>query len=85
MIIYFRSNGVITDSCKSIVKCYPEVPAVLKNLYDSGYTLGIASRTTEIKGANQLIQLFGWEKYFQYKEIFPGSKVTHFKKYVLCI
>ncbi|XP_030745979.1 magnesium-dependent phosphatase 1-like [Sitophilus oryzae] len=71
-------NGSIVDSYGSKIKCYPEVPEVLSNLKALGYELGVASRTSEIKGAEQLIQLFGWEKYFTYKEIFPGSKVTHF-------
>jgi hypothetical protein len=39
-------------------------------------------RTDEIRGAKQLVDLFGWEKYFKYKEIYPGCKKTHFKKYV---
>lgn len=65
------------------IKCYPEVPEVLETLYNKGYTLAVASRTSEIKGARQLIELFGWEKYFRYKEIFPGCKVQHFKKYAI--
>ncbi|KAG5883830.1 hypothetical protein JTB14_033751 [Gonioctena quinquepunctata] len=72
------SNGTITDSAGTRITCYPHVPEVLKNLYEEGYTMAIASRTTELKGACQLIQLFGWEKYFRHKEIFPGGKVTHF-------
>lgn len=68
------------DSYGSKIKCYAEVPEVLKNLKEQGYEIGVASRTSEIKGAQQLIELFGWDKYFTYKEIFPGSKVTHFNK-----
>ncbi|KMQ96579.1 magnesium-dependent phosphatase 1-like protein [Lasius niger] len=48
------------------------------HLLEEGYELGVASRTSEIKGAKQLLDLFGWKKYFKYVEIFPGSKVTHF-------
>ncbi|KAJ8927912.1 hypothetical protein NQ314_019542 [Rhamnusium bicolor] len=73
------STGEIFDSFGSKIKCYPEVPEVLKNLHDEGYILGVASRTGEIQGAKQLMTLFGWDKYFSYKEIFPGSKTTHFK------
>ncbi|XP_023027244.1 magnesium-dependent phosphatase 1 [Leptinotarsa decemlineata] len=71
-------SGTITDSLGTKVTCYPQVPEVLKNLHEEGYILAVASRTSEIKGARQLIQLFGWDKYFKYKEIFPGKKVTHF-------
>lgn len=53
---------------------------MLQRLYDEGYILAVASRTGEMKGANQLLKLFGWEKYFKYKEIYPGSKVNHFKR-----
>ena len=38
------------------------------------------SRTGEINGAEQLLHLFDWNKYFTYKEIYPGSKVRHFAK-----
>lgn len=54
------------------------MPNVLKQLSEEGYELGVASRTSEIQGAKQLLDLFDWKKYFKYIEIFPGSKVTHF-------
>lgn len=81
--IFVSSNGTITDRHKEVIECYPEVPEVLKSLHKNGYTLAVASRTSEVKGAKQLIELFGWDKYFTYQEIFPGCKVTHFKKYVI--
>lgn len=57
---------------------YPEVPKVLDSLHKSGYELAVASRTGEINAANQLLELFDWNRYFKYKEIYPGCKVTHF-------
>lgn len=62
------------------IKCYNEVPEVLKRLHSEGYILTVASRTSEIDGANQLIKLYGWDKYFSIFEIYPGSKITHFNK-----
>lgn len=56
------------------------MPDILKQLSNEGYELGVASRTSEIQGAKQLLNLFNWDKYFKYKEIYPGSKVTHFSK-----
>ncbi|KAF2351849.1 HAD-superfamily phosphatase subfamily IIIC [Trinorchestia longiramus] len=74
------SKGTVVDNSGRTVKHYPEVPEVLADLHSQGYELGVASRTSEIPGANQLIKLFGWDKYFSYKEIYPGCKITHFKK-----
>lgn len=68
------------DAHDCTIKYYTDVPNILKQLLEEGYELGVASRTSEIKGAKQLLDLFGWKKYFKYVEIFPGSKVTHFLK-----
>nr|CAD7394900.1 unnamed protein product [Timema cristinae] len=70
----------VVDSRGEIIRYYPEVPEVLKKLANDGFILAVASRTSEIKGANQLLKLFDWDQYFKYKEIYPGSKVTHFNK-----
>uniref|UniRef100_A0A1Y1KMZ2 Magnesium-dependent phosphatase 1 n=1 Tax=Photinus pyralis TaxID=7054 RepID=A0A1Y1KMZ2_PHOPY len=75
------SSGKIVDARGATISCYKEVPKVLKKLNEDGYTLGVASRTSEIQGANQLIKLFGWSKYFKYKEIYPGSKTAHFARF----
>ena len=77
MFLYFRSGNVI-DSLGNKINYYSEVPEVLESLHKEGYKLGIASRTGEIDGANQLLELFDWNKYFTYKQIYPGCKITHF-------
>ncbi|RWS30481.1 magnesium-dependent phosphatase 1-like isoform X1 [Leptotrombidium deliense] len=43
--------------------------------------MGVASRTEYPEGANQLLHLFGFEKLFKFKEIYPGCKVTHFEQF----
>ncbi|CAG9827773.1 unnamed protein product [Diabrotica balteata] len=73
-----NSNGVVVDSCNYAIDYYPQVPQILQKLYDEEYTLGVASRISETKGARQLLKLFEWDKYFSYLEIFPGKKTKHF-------
>ncbi|KAI4471718.1 magnesium-dependent phosphatase 1 mdp1 [Holotrichia oblita] len=73
-------NGDIVDAYDEKIRCYPQAPQVLNKLHVEGYVLGVASRTSEIEGANQLLKLFDWEKYFTYKEIYPGCKITHFTR-----
>ncbi|XP_011688886.1 PREDICTED: magnesium-dependent phosphatase 1-like isoform X2 [Wasmannia auropunctata] len=72
------AQNKVVDLYGHTIRHYSDVPDVLKQLSGEGYELGVASRTTQIKGAKQLIDLFGWKKYFKYVEIFPGSKVAHF-------
>lgn len=73
-----KGNDVV-DAHGHIIRYYKEVPEILKRLSEE-YELGVASRTSEIQGAKQLLNLFNWDKYFKYKEIYPGSKVSHFSK-----
>lgn len=42
--------------------------------------MSVASRTSEVDGAEQLLKLFDWNKFFQNKQIYPGSKDTHIKR-----
>uniref|UniRef100_A0A0P4WZA3 Magnesium-dependent phosphatase 1 n=2 Tax=Scylla olivacea TaxID=85551 RepID=A0A0P4WZA3_SCYOL len=73
-------KGQVVDMYNKKIKYYAEVPEVLKWLHKEGYVLAAVSRTGEIKGANQLLELFDWDKCFTYKEIYPGCKITHFNR-----
>lgn len=75
-----RKKDEIVDAHGQIIRHYKDVPDILNKLSEEGYELGVASRTSEIKGAKQLLNLLDWEKYFKYKEIYPGSKTTHFSQ-----
>lgn len=37
-------------------------------------------RTEDPPAAKELLKVLNIDWYFSYKEIYPGSKVTHFKK-----
>ncbi|XP_078190752.1 magnesium-dependent phosphatase 1 isoform X1 [Callithrix jacchus] len=74
------SNGTVRDRRGQDVRLYPEVPEVLKRLQSLGVPSAAASRTGEIEGANQLLELFDLIRYFVHREIYPGSKVTHFER-----
>ncbi|KAG8033978.1 hypothetical protein G9C98_008459 [Cotesia typhae] len=77
---FCRKNGKVVDARGKKIKFYEQVPEILENLVSQGIEIGIASRTSEIKGAYQLLKLFNWEKYIKYTEIYPGCKITHFNK-----
>jgi len=76
--IITHRNGKVVDRNGREIKHFPEVPALLQRLVAEGFEIAAASRTHEVDGAHQLLQLFGWEQYFSYKEIYPGCKITHF-------
>ncbi|CAH1780038.1 unnamed protein product, partial [Owenia fusiformis] len=74
-----KGDGKIYDNYNKHIKPFPDVPNILEQLHSEGYKLGAASRTTCTDEAKQLVKLLDWEKYFHYKEIYPGCKVAHFK------
>lgn len=76
-----KGNGKVYDFRGSEVKHYSEVPDVLKQLQNDGYKLGIASRTGATEDGKKLVELFGWEEYFQFSEIYPGGKTEHFSRF----
>ncbi|XP_045756556.1 magnesium-dependent phosphatase 1 isoform X1 [Mirounga angustirostris] len=74
------SDGAVRDRRGRAVRLYPEVPDVLQRLRDLDVPMAAASRTGEIEGANQLLELFDLDRYFAHREIYPGSKVAHFER-----
>ncbi|XP_059807467.1 magnesium-dependent phosphatase 1 isoform X1 [Hypanus sabinus] len=73
-------TGEILDSSGRIIQLYPEVPDVLQHLHQNGIRIAAASRTGEVEGAEQLLRLFDLDRFFCQREIYPGSKVTHFRR-----
>uniref|UniRef100_A0A8D2Q745 Magnesium-dependent phosphatase 1 n=2 Tax=Varanus komodoensis TaxID=61221 RepID=A0A8D2Q745_VARKO len=78
------SDGSVRDRKRRLVQLYPEALAVLERLHREGIPMAAASRTGEIQGATQLLDLFGMKRYFRYTEIYPGSKVSHFQRSHMC-
>jgi len=74
------SNSKVYDKHKQHVKFYPDVPEILRKLHEDGFQLGIASRTGAVQEASDLTRLFQWDQFFRYRQIYPGCKITHFKK-----
>ncbi|XP_059954192.1 magnesium-dependent phosphatase 1 [Mesoplodon densirostris] len=75
-----NSDGTVRDRRGQAVRLYPQVPEVLERLQGLGVPVAAASRTGEVEGANQLLELFDLVRYFVHREIYPGSKVTHFER-----
>lgn len=76
-----QSNGDIVNGHGRKLKYFPQVPDVLQKLSSLGYKLAAASRTSAPKQGLKLVNLFGWNQYFDYLEIYPGCKVTHFNQF----
>lgn len=73
-----RVNHHVEDSYGSRIVLYPDVLQILKRLQANNYAMALASRTGEPSWAMQLLKLFEIDHFFGYKEIYPGSKITHF-------
>lgn len=74
------SGDKVVDSRGKVIKPFPHATQILNDLHSKGVKLGVASRTSFTEGAHALIDLFGWNKVVDYKEAYPGCKVTHFNK-----
>lgn len=73
-------NGEIVDSTGNRMKLYTDTIRILERLKQENKLLAIASRTSEPGWARDLMQLLEIDHYFDYKEIYPASKVKHLSK-----
>jgi magnesium-dependent phosphatase 1 len=72
-------SGRIKDNDGNEYELYPEVLDILSELKKKNYTLAIASRIEDISTAYLLLIYFNISDFFKFKEIYPGSKIIHFK------
>ena len=76
---YYKQNGIVRDEDQRSIQLYPDVLSILEKFEDQGVLLGVASRTGAPDWADELMQLFDIKKYFDHFEIYPGSKINHFR------
>ncbi|CAH8602728.1 unnamed protein product [Heterobilharzia americana] len=78
---FIRKNNVIYDVNERRVDVYPDSEKILRIISESPVIkLACASRTSAINVAQQLLRILGWSNLFDYTEIYPGSKISHFKR-----
>ncbi|VUZ43555.1 unnamed protein product [Hymenolepis diminuta] len=74
-------NGKVYDSFNYLVEPFPEAEAVLKRIKEEpDVKIAVASSTAAPRMGREFIELFGWDKYFDYVEIYPTEKTRHFRK-----
>jgi magnesium-dependent phosphatase 1 len=76
---YLWEDGKLLDRSGRWIRLYPQVMEILDILKKNGCVIAAASRTEVPANASQLLSIFGIEAYFQIKQIFPGSKISHLK------
>ncbi len=76
---YYWRNGKLLDQSNRWIRLYPDVIEILEKLKSENKKIVVASRTFEPTWANDLIKLFDIDRFFDFKEIYPSSKIHHFK------
>lgn len=76
---YGKRSDHILDGDGRHIRLYPDVPGILNAIDNREISMALASRTHSPAIAIQLLELFGIRRYFQYEEIYPGSKIQHFE------
>lgn len=76
---YTKNSNCILDVDGREIKLYPDVLKILMHLKERNKPVSVASRTSSPEIANQLLKMFEIDAYFKHPQIFPGSKLSHFK------
>lgn len=77
LIFHFFSDNKVVDYRGRVIKHYPAIPTILEFLSKNNISISVASRNAVTDGAEKLIHLFGWNRYFQSVQIYPGRKDKH--------
>lgn len=70
-------TGQVYDSVGREIRLYEESLDILERMQSRGMQIALASRTSEPGWANQLTRMLGIDPYVNYREIYPGSKISH--------
>ncbi len=73
-------EGKLKDQENRWIYLFPEVKEILNELKAEGHMIAIASRTNAPTIAKQLLHMFEIDHFFDAREIYPGSKLTHFDR-----
>mmetsp|Transcript_25269 Transcript_25269/g.28100 ORF Transcript_25269/g.28100 Transcript_25269/m.28100 type:complete len:175 (-) Transcript_25269:82-606(-) len=68
------------DNNGSIAELYPEARDILTRLQAKGVKIAAASRTPDPSAAQSLLKALDIKKYMNFEQIYPGSKLHHFKE-----
>lgn len=76
----FTSKGerLAEDRCGYKIKLYRDVVEIIQDIQSKSIPIAIASRTHDPEIAEELLKLLDLNDFITYKEIYPGSKLTHF-------
>ncbi len=77
---YTWENGRLLDSCGDWIRLYDDVIDILKELKEQNKHVVAASRTYQPGWAQDLLHMFDIDQYFDLKEIYPSSKIKHFRR-----
>ncbi len=76
---YQKKGNDIIDVDGRMISMYPDILKILLKLSESNKMISAASRTNAPDIADQLMKMFDIHHYFHHPQIYPGSKVSHFK------
>ena len=77
---FYRENGKLLDQSGNWIRLYPDVIKILNLLKENKKFIVAASRTFEPAWAQDLLNLLEIDRFFDLKEIYPASKIRHFKR-----
>ena len=75
-------EGKLKDQDDRWIHLFPEVKEILTELKAQGYMIAVASRTNAPTVAKQLLHMFEIDHFFDAREIYPGSKLTHLNRII---